>query len=294
MNMRRIGTVLKSAVVAFAITGVGMSVWGAVLLTNLATTPAIPWAALVMSAALWAMWQYLGGRWAPVRTSAIRDTYRRARPVARPLVLWSIAANTLAIVALAGLWIVLFQLVPMPPNLLPDMSRYPPLTIVAVLLMSSLVAPFIEEAAFRGYAQVPLERAFGGLRAVLISSALFALVHVTHGLLWPKLLVYFLVGVAFGTTAFLTRSLVPGIISHIIGDVTFFTLVWPYDATRRLVWQSADPTWFWIHVVQVMVFAPLAVIAFVRLAALVSQHDRVPRRGSPAGAARSVGVVACL
>ena len=266
-------SIVRSAVAAFVITGIGMAAWGGLLLANLTTSPAIPWAVPVMAAVLWGMWQYLGGRWAPARTSAARAACLRARPVTPRVLLWSLAANGFAIAALAGAWIVLFQLVPMRPNTLPDVSRYPPLTIVAILFMSSLVAPFVEEAAFRGYAQVPLEPVCGGAGAVAISSTLFALAHVTHGLLWPKLLVYFLAGLSFGTTAYLAGSLVPGIASHIVADLTFFTLVWPYDAGRSLFWRTADHSWFWVHAGQAIAFALLALLAFRRLRSVTSPAE---------------------
>jgi hypothetical protein len=48
--------------------------------------------------------------------------------------------------------------------------------------------------------------------------------------------VYFLVGVAFGATAYLAKSIVPAFPVHIIGDLTFLMFVWPQDAARRLVW----------------------------------------------------------
>jgi len=72
--------------------------------------------------------------------------------------------------------------------------------------------------------QVALEREFGGSVAVAVSSLVFAFAHFAHGILWPNLLVYFLVGVAFGATAYLTNSTLPAILRHIIGDLTFFTL----------------------------------------------------------------------
>ena len=169
-------------------------------------------------------------------------------------------------VALAGYWIVLFGLIRMPPNTLPDMSSYPRMTVALMILMGSLVAPFMEEAGFRGYFQVALEREFRGWVAVTVSSLVFALAHFAHGFLWPKLLVYVLVGVAFGATAYLTNSTLPALLPHVIGDLIFFTLVWPYDAARRLVSDSGTDNWFWIHVAQAIVFTVLAVWAFQRLA----------------------------
>ena len=148
------------------------------------------------------------------------------------------------------------------------------------------VSPITEEAAFRGYCQVILEREFTAPIAVLISSAFFTAAHVVHGFLGPKLLVYFLVGVVFGVMAYVANSTVPAIPVHIIGDLTFFTLVWPYDATRQLVWEGGADRWFWIHVAQAIIFTVLAIPAFVRLARVCKRftpgsfrHQRTaPRR----------------
>jgi membrane protease YdiL (CAAX protease family) len=216
--------------------------------------------------ALWLMWKYLGGSWWPRSTSEARCLCLRANRVPGPVLGWTLLAGLLSIVALAGYWIVLFQLVQMSPNALPDLSKYPWLTTALVIVMASLVSPISEEAAFRGYCQAILEREFAGPAAVSISSVFFSLAHLTHGFFWPKLLVYFLVGVVFGVTACLTRSTVPAIPVHILGDLTFFTLVWPHDLRRRLVWEGGADTWFWIHVAQAVLFTVLAIPAFFRLA----------------------------
>jgi membrane protease YdiL (CAAX protease family) len=175
-------------------------------------------------------------------------------------------AGVLSIVALAGYWVVMFQLVRMPGNVLPDFSKYPMLTLVLMLVMASFVSPFTEESAFRGYCQVILESNFRAPAAVLISSVLFALAHVTHGVLWPKLFVYFLAGLVFGATAYLTASILPGMAVHIIGDLAFFALVWPYDTKRQLIWETGVNGWFWLHMLQAIIFTALAIVAFTRLA----------------------------
>jgi membrane protease YdiL (CAAX protease family) len=257
-----------AAVLSFLIFGFGQGVWVALLVANLRTNPAIPWVVPVMAAVLWLMWKYLGGSWWPRSTSDARRLYLRANRVPGPVFAWSLLAGALSMVALAGCWIVLFQLVKMSPNALPNFSQYPLLTTVMVIVMASLVSPIAEEAAFRGYCQVILEREFAAPAAVAISSVLFALAHLNHGFFWAKLLLYFLVGVVFGAIAFLAHSSIPAIPVHIVGDLTFFTLVWPNDAGRRLVWNGGADTWFWIHAAQAIVFAALAIPAFMRLAKL--------------------------
>ena len=259
-------SIIGFGLLAFAITILAGGIWSALLVTNLQRNPAVPWSVPVMGLLLWLMWSYLGGKGWPQSTSDARRHYLRANRRSARTYLCSFAAGVLSVVALAGYWIVLFRLVKMPPNALPDVSSYPRMTVALMILMGSLVAPFMEEAGFRGYFQVALEREFRGSVAVAVSSLVFALAHFAHGILWPKLLVYFLVGVAFGATAYLTNSTLPAIVPHIIGDLTFFTLVWPHDAARRLVFDSGTDIWFWIHVAQAIVFTLLAVSAFQRLA----------------------------
>ena len=268
-----------SAVLAFLILAFGQGAWGLLLATNLRVSPAIPWAVPAMALVLWLMWEYLGGKWWPRSTSEVRRGYLRANRVPATVFGWTLLAGVLSIVALAGCWIVLFQLVKMPPNLLPDFSGRPLLITVPIVVMASLVSPITEESAFRGYCQVILEREFGTI-AVVMSSFLFALAHLNYGLLWPKLLVYFLVGVVFGVPAYLSNSILPSIPVHIIGDLTFFTLVWPHDAARHLLWETGPDAWFWIHLVQAVVFSALAIAAFVRLAKTSKSLSSVRQRAA--------------
>ena len=258
--MHRLRTILGSAVIAFGILIFGHGVWGAVLTSNLITTPAIPWSIPVMGAVLWGMWRFLSS------TPARRELLR-ARKVPAQRTAWTLATGALAVISLGGLWIVLFQLVKMSPNMLPDQSKYPWWTMLAFAIMGSLVAPLTEEAAFRGYCQTALERVFPGSMAVLISSIFFTAAHLNHGLYWPKLLVYFLFGAVMGSMAYVNRSILPGIPAHSFGDFIFFTMVWPYDGARPSVWQHGTDTWFWIHVAQTLIFGALALAAFRRLRA---------------------------
>jgi hypothetical protein len=69
----------------------------------------------------------------------------------------------------------------------------------------------------------------------------------------------------FGTMARLNDSILPVIPVHIAGDITFFLLVWPHDAMRKVVRESGADAWFWVHATQAVVFTFLAVVAFRRL-----------------------------
>jgi membrane protease YdiL (CAAX protease family) len=250
------------------------AIWAALLRVNLLISPQIPWSVAVMALLLWLAWQYLDGKWVPRSTSAARQRCLRARPVSAPVFAWAVFAGMLSIVALAGFWTVLFQLVKMHGNPLPDFSQYPIVTVALALGMASLVGAAAEEAGFRGYFQVLLEERFSGPFAILIAALVMAPGHgSTQGFGWPTMLFYLCVDVMFGATAYLANSILPGIAVHFIGLITFFTLVWPKDAVRRLIWEAGADSWFWIHVAQTILFTALALLAFKHLASF-SERER--------------------
>jgi len=260
---------------AFAITTLAGGIWSGLLIANLQSTPAVPWSVPAMAVLLWLAWSYLGGKGWPRSTSDARRHYRRANPNPARVYLWAWVAGGFAVIALAGLWIVLVQWVKMPPNIFSDMSAYPRVTVALMIVMGSLVAPWMEEAGFRGYFQVALERLYRAPVAIVISSFVFALAHgPTQGFLWPKLFFYFLVGVTFAATAYLTDSILPAIPVHFVGLLIFFTLIWPRDAARPLIAVAGFDNWLWIHLAQAILFTVLALWAFQRLAGVSAQEAR--------------------
>ena len=115
------------------------------------------------------------------------------------------------------------------------------------------------------------------MTAVLITSVLFAFgPHPPMGSpLWPKVLFYFLTGATFGSMAYLTRSILPGLVIHVVSILTFFTLVWPHDGERRLIAEGGTDAWFWGHVAQAAFGGALAMLAFGRLARAVGSRQAV-------------------
>jgi membrane protease YdiL (CAAX protease family) len=241
--------------------------WGALIVGNVNTTPAVPWSVAGMAIVLVVALLYLGGRWGPASTADWRQAHLRARLVPGHVLGWALLGGAFALVALVGLWIVLVELTKVGGNpTIPSSNRVPPVALGLMLVMGSFVSSLSEEAAFRGYAQVTLERVMGGAGAVAISSLFFMLWHgPTQGFQWSKLLFYFLVGVVFGTIAFLTQSTVPAWPIHLAGDLIFFFLIWPQDATRRYVVRDGADAWFWMYTAATVVFTALAIIAFRRL-----------------------------
>jgi membrane protease YdiL (CAAX protease family) len=275
---RSIVTVLSTGALAVLMTAVVSGVWSGLLLANLAATPGLPWAVIVMALVLWLLWSYLGGRWGPSRTSDARRALLRGGALPPRLMAWAVIAGVLSIVALAGVWIVLHQLVATPTNPLPDFSRLPLVTVAASLVMASISGAVSEEAGFRGYFQGALERRGAGAWAVLIAALVMAPQHaLTQGFAWPNLLFYLLVDGMLGALVFATGSIRPGIVVHAIGLLTFFTLVWPHDRNRPLIWAHGADLWFWIHAAQALAFGAASLVAFVHVVRL-ARNTSAPAR----------------
>jgi len=254
-----------AGVFAFPLTILAGGVWGALLTANLATTPALPWAPLVMAVILWLAWR------------AVRRLPIRANRVPAQQVAWALIAGACSLGSLSGLWIVLFRTFRIAGNPVPDFSKYPLLSAILILAMASLVSSVSEETGFRGYFQSILESRVSPAAAISIQALVIAPGHgSTQGFAWPTLLFYLLVDTMLGTTAYLTNSILPGIAIHAIGIAVFFTLIWPHDHERIPLAQSGLDRWFWIHTAQAVVFGALAIVAYARLAKLT----RAKRSGS--------------
>jgi CAAX prenyl protease-like protein len=244
----------------------GQGVWSALIAANLATTPTVPWAVGVMAVVLWLIWQYLGGRWSPHSTADARRRRLRANALPGDVFGWAILAGALSIVALSGWWLLISQVERIAGTVLPDMSKFPWLTTVLAVAMGSLVSPVLEQAGLWGYCQAMLEREFSGPTATVVTAILFALLPhpPMHVVLWPKLVLFFFTGLTFGVVAYLTQSILPGLVVHIFGLLAFFTIVFrPTTASS-----TAGDAWLWIHTAQIIVFSALSIAAFVRLARL--------------------------
>src|SRR5438067_4126689 len=261
--VRKFALFIGFALLSLLLIGFSGAVWAGLLYANFKTTPSVPWALPALLVYLWLLWRYLAGFGWPQNTGAQRKALLRAYPVPVAAYGWSIAAGLTAVFALAGFWIVMYRLFPMKPNpLIPTTFTSSPIFIAAIIVGASLLAPISEESAVRGYLQTVLERNFAPITAVTLSSTVFALAHATQGLVWPKLLFYFLVGVAFGSLAYINQSILPVIPVHIAGDLIFLTLIWPNDKSRMLIWQTGVDGWFWLHMAQAIAFGGLSLIAF--------------------------------
>lgn len=266
--LRRISVLIWAATAAWVIALFLQAIWSALILVNLRTTPSIPWAAPAILVMVWLAWQYLGGKGSPASTSEYRRRHLRARRVPVPMFLWSLLAGALSMAALAGCWTAMTRIVRMPSNELPNISAYPALTVSVLVFTGSLIGPIMEQAGFWGYGQVILEDHFRPWTAIMILSIMFGIgPHPPRGsALWPRFVFYFFSSVSFGLLAFYTRSILPGLVTHIGADLVFFTVIWPHDSTRPLIAETGFDLSFWLSIALAIGFGLLAGLSFCRLA----------------------------
>ncbi len=263
----RILELLWAAILAYFIALAGQGIWTGLLIANLHSTPAIPWSIPIMAMVLWVIWRYLDGWGWPRSTARLRHQDLRAKQLSREVFGWALLAGGLSVAALAGFWMVMAKMVRMPGNSLVNPASIPPLTVSLFIGMGSLVSPILEQAGFFGYGQSFLERRFSRIAAVVIISIYYALgPHPPTGsALWPRLVFYFLTGFTFAMLAYLTQSILPGLIVHILGILAFFVFVWPYDPVRLLVSQGGLDAFFWIYLAQGVIFTGLTIMVFRKL-----------------------------
>jgi len=266
---RRFGTIVRATAVAFVIALAPQGVWSALILANIKGSPRVPWAVVLMAGLLWAMWRYLGGAFPPRRTAESRRRHLRAVLLPWQVVAWALVAGAFSIIALTGYWIVLAQLIRMPGSVLPSMPNVPGWIAVLTIVTGAAISPICEQIGIWGYGHAILSRDFTRRSVIVLTALIFAVgPHPPFGVhLLPKIAFFFLVGLTFGVTAALTGSILPNLPVHVLGLLTFFTIVWPNDPVRPLLREHGPDIWFFVHVVQSLLCTVLAVWAFRRLSA---------------------------
>lgn len=94
-----------------------------------------------------------------------------------------------------------------------------------------LIAPVVEEIAFRGFLYPALARVTGALPSILVTGALFTLLHGAQlSFSWAPLLLIFIVGVSLTVVRARTKSVALCVIIHM--TYNFILLVETYVATH--------------------------------------------------------------
>ena len=189
----------------------------------------MPIGAIAEAFFLAAYFWWAGGGGPPSATKVARAAAFRRGSLTRAQWLWGLFAAISFAVAIHALLVVLFRIVPFPVAAFHEFSfpaarRIEPWLAIATAAISAAIC---EETGFRGYMQQPIEKRHGAFIAVLLSSALFTVVHLSHSWAIPGMVpIVFVAGVLLGLIAWASGSLVPGMIGHTLMDIGLFGYWW--------------------------------------------------------------------
>ena len=217
---------LRAVVTGVLVALIAANVWPALLLGL-----GMPLAAGVelLFLGLYVWWVSGGGP--PQRTHAARSVAFRSGALSTKQWFWGLVGAFSFAVTIHASIVFLFRLTPFPLEAFRhgyDFSFIPSQTLrwIAVVV-SAISAGICEETGFRGYMQQPLEERHGAPTAILSSSFLFMLVHLTKAWAMVGMVpIVFGAGVLLGLLAWSSRSLIPSMIGHVVMDIGLFAYWW--------------------------------------------------------------------
>lgn len=238
---------------------------------NLRYQPNLPWAIPLTCLYLWFYWRYLAGAGPPQSTADERRRSLRANRVPARLWSWALLAGGSGVVALVLALGLTNRLIVLPQQHLPNLAGVPKPTVLLLLLAAAPIAGVIEEAAFRGYMQGPIEKRYGLLVAILATGTMFAAAHLDFQLvLWPY---YVAVAAIYGTVTSLTNSILPAIVLHTGGNLYSNLDLWLHGKAEwqarqgtGLIWTTGADSAFWVMTAEFLAVTAAMLWTFSKLA----------------------------
>jgi membrane protease YdiL (CAAX protease family) len=259
-TLQNLSFALRPVLAGFAVSSLGIAIWSVLLIT----IPA-PWSVMPMAIVLWAYLKFFSGAWSIKKTRAKMTESFRSVNLKRSVWISGIAAAILFVIIVQSTFVITFRLADFPSEKFTAdykvLDSMPVWMAWVVLSAGSIIAGICEETGFRGYMQAPLEKKYGPFTAILITSVIFTLVHISHSWAMPILPHIFFASVLLGILAWKTGSIIPGIIGHSILDIFDYSIWWS-DITggfrQRTIFQTgvdlAFVAWCLVFVLSLFVF----------------------------------------
>jgi membrane protease YdiL (CAAX protease family) len=220
----KVPLIVRSILTGFGVTTIGVGSW-VLLVKNIP----VPWSVVAMGIILILYWLYFSGKWYPTNTQASRRFSMRNMKLRRPVWIWGLIAACCVFLFLQAGWILTFRLAEFQPEVFKTarwLNDSPAWAAWAIIVMASLVAGICEEIGYRGYMQAPLERKYGPVMGISITSLVFAVSHLHQAWASGIFLGIFALSFVIGYLAYASRSLLPGIIAHVSFDIINFSYWW--------------------------------------------------------------------
>ena len=258
----RLPVAARAVILGILVAVAGSTPVTSITYANIRLLPTVPWSVPLAGIWLWLFWRYAGGRYPPRATAAARRQLLRAEPLPASIWRWSLLAGGLGIAGSLAAQSGLARVTTMGYGMPEILRTVPPLTLLAMLLSLSAMAGIVEEAAWRGYMQGPIERRHGPVAAIALVSVLFGLAHLSDqqpGMTALRMLFILTAGVFYGTLTHVTGSIVPGVVIHGAGDILGAGLIWrrslAESATGSTAAPGPDTPFWWLLVTGILLIA---------------------------------------
>ena len=271
----RLPVIIRAVITGVIITAAGTLPWAYLVRLNIDHLPSVPWSVIPTLVYLWFFWKYVNGAGWPRSTSAIRKKLIRANQLSSEVWGAAIIAGILGLVSLVVFSGLLNRMVKLPQQDATGLEHVPLISLFFMVVMGSVVAGVVEESGFRGYMQKPIEQRHGPILAIIITGIVFGLMHYSHHETTLALMpFYFFVAAIYGMLAYITNSILPGIILHAVGDVFAGLQLllggqseWQQTPVLKpLIWETGPDTSFWLQSVGLLVVGAITVWAYKNLA----------------------------
>lgn len=256
----KVPLVIRSILIGFGVSSLGVGIW-----TIVAVSLPGPWAVLLMGTILIFFWMYFSGKWKPSNTQAFRRFCIRQTNLKKPVWIWGLVAAFFIVLILHSSWTLTFRIVEFQPEVFKTLSfinDLPALEAWSAIIGISLVAAICEEVGYRGYLQKPLEKKYGPMVAISISSIIFIAVHLHQAWLASILGSAFFISFMIGYLAYATNSLIPGIIAHFTFDIINVSYWWS-DVTGTFEHKPISVTGVDNHFIITVTVVVLSTLLFV-------------------------------
>jgi len=269
-SLKGMPTAIEAVVLGLLVQSVGVLPFTFLTSANLSHGASVPWAAAVELVLLFLLYRYLRGWGWPNSTARLRRKLCRANHLDAHLRWPATAVTGLVGISISLLIILSYMIVRFPPTAgeaFLAMAAAPPITAVALLMTLAVLTGIVEETAFRGYIQVPIEGRHGPAVGVAVVSVAFAVAHTPP----PWILPLFVIGAAgWSILAWLLDSTLPGIIAHAVVDAIFLLWAWRDPSgfqellTRSVIDTGSDLAFVAVAIATILSVAA-TILAFVWL-----------------------------
>lgn len=274
--------IAQAVVIGLVVSLVGTLPWAVLMKLNLKYFIGMPWAVVPGTLYLWLFWRYVQGAGPPRSTSNARRALCRANRTSSEVWGAAILAGMVGLGALVAFLNVYNRLVRTPSQQTGIPPHTPAVTVALWVLMGSIFAGVTEEASFRGYMQGPIERRHGPVLAILLTGTFFGFAHFTHPEAVLQLMPFYMAAATiFGMLAYLTKSILPGVVVHasadILGAINLFgqgQSEWQASPKPApLVWETGVDASFGVACLLFVAVTGLAVWAFTELAKVARENE---------------------